>query len=574
MKKLIIFFIVLLGVILPSKSQNSNVEMPSFPGGSGALSTYLANNVRYPKVAEENGVEGRVVCLFVVQRDGTITDVSVARSIDPSLDKEAMRVISNMPKWKPGRKDGTPVQVKYSLPISFKLPGGSSSNRQQARTNSTQQRTIASNSSTSPRKLDGVKSIEDVFKGTHDDGKYVYFNTSNQPGKTKKLALNDYDFEGVLGPVFHDGMLGVINKENRCVGFVNEQGNLLPGGFKWWYDLDFFPRFGGGAALVYTAIGSGSRAVKTWYIIDKNGTTIKLNLGGSIHKAGNFNDDGIACIILEKRNAKGLKTYTKMYINTKGQQVFRNLWAGTDAWSDSNSAPIALGTFNDGLAKFCKGNKYGFVNRSGVIVIPAQYDEAEDFSEELAVVQTEINGARKYIYIDINGSRAIQIAFTTKPGNFHKGFAPVKKANGMYNYINKSGQQQLNNDVYGATEFFPNGCALVKVNNTASSEVTAVITTQFNKHVQFRHDLIPYDKEDSPQYWNGLALIRETFAIGYKFLDFNTGTAYVITNMEDPRVASDNLITGKMKVTYHDQKTAFANINGCRWVFYIDKDEF
>ncbi len=96
-------------------------QMPSFPGGPSALMQYLSNNVKYPVVAQENGVQGRVVVSFVVERDGSITDVKVVRSVDPSLDREASRVVSSMPKWIPGKQNGSPVRVKYNVPVSFKL---------------------------------------------------------------------------------------------------------------------------------------------------------------------------------------------------------------------------------------------------------------------------------------------------------------------------------------------------------------------------------------------------------------------------------------------------------------------
>ena len=96
-------------------------QMPSFPGGQGALMSYLSQNIRYPVVAQENGVQGRVTVSFVVERDGSITDVTVVRSVDPSLDKEAVRVIKSMPKWNPGKQNGSPVRVKYNVPVSFRL---------------------------------------------------------------------------------------------------------------------------------------------------------------------------------------------------------------------------------------------------------------------------------------------------------------------------------------------------------------------------------------------------------------------------------------------------------------------
>ncbi|MCH3994517.1 MAG: energy transducer TonB [Prevotella sp.] len=96
-------------------------QMPSFPGGPSALMAYLNNNVKYPVVAQENGVQGRVVISFVVERDGSITDVQVVKSVDPSLDREASRVVRSMPRWNPGKQNGQAVRVKYNVPVSFRL---------------------------------------------------------------------------------------------------------------------------------------------------------------------------------------------------------------------------------------------------------------------------------------------------------------------------------------------------------------------------------------------------------------------------------------------------------------------
>jgi len=96
-------------------------QMPQFPGGDAALMKFLSENVKYPVVAQENGVQGRVVISFVVERDGSITDVKVARSVDPSLDREAARVVKSMPNWIPGKQNGSAVRVKYNVPVSFRL---------------------------------------------------------------------------------------------------------------------------------------------------------------------------------------------------------------------------------------------------------------------------------------------------------------------------------------------------------------------------------------------------------------------------------------------------------------------
>lgn len=96
-------------------------QMPSFPGGISGLRTYLNQNIRYPAEAQENCVQGRVVVSLVVEKDGHISDVTVLRSVDPSLDKEAVRVIRNMPRWSPGKQGGEPVRVRYNVPVSFRL---------------------------------------------------------------------------------------------------------------------------------------------------------------------------------------------------------------------------------------------------------------------------------------------------------------------------------------------------------------------------------------------------------------------------------------------------------------------
>ncbi|NLI71772.1 MAG: energy transducer TonB [Bacteroidales bacterium] len=96
-------------------------QPPSFPGGESALYEWLSKNINYPVIAQENNIQGRVTCQFVVGRNGEIEDVRVVRGVDPSLDKEAIRVIKSMPKWIPGKQGGNAVKVRYTLPVQFKL---------------------------------------------------------------------------------------------------------------------------------------------------------------------------------------------------------------------------------------------------------------------------------------------------------------------------------------------------------------------------------------------------------------------------------------------------------------------
>ena len=97
-------------------------SMPEFPGGAQEMMKFIAENIKYPVIAQENGIQGRVICQFVIEKNGSVTDIQVVRSSgDASLDKEAERVIKNMPKWKPGKQRGKPVRVKYTIPVAFRL---------------------------------------------------------------------------------------------------------------------------------------------------------------------------------------------------------------------------------------------------------------------------------------------------------------------------------------------------------------------------------------------------------------------------------------------------------------------
>jgi len=110
------------------EEENENVvfkvveTMPSFPGGDAALMKFISDNVRYPAIAQENGIQGRAICQFTVEKDGSITDIQIVRSAgDETLDKEAKRVIKSMPKWSPGKQRGKAVRVSYTIPINFRL---------------------------------------------------------------------------------------------------------------------------------------------------------------------------------------------------------------------------------------------------------------------------------------------------------------------------------------------------------------------------------------------------------------------------------------------------------------------
>ena len=96
-------------------------QMPTFPGGTTELMKYIGEHLKYPPIAAENGTQGKVICRFVIGKDGQVRDVTIARSLDPYCDKEAIRVIKSMPKWIPGKQNGKAVAVNFTVPIVFKL---------------------------------------------------------------------------------------------------------------------------------------------------------------------------------------------------------------------------------------------------------------------------------------------------------------------------------------------------------------------------------------------------------------------------------------------------------------------
>ena len=133
MKKLFLMSVMALFCLMTANAQKTEVpqtnqkvetiveQMPEYPGGKPALISYIQNNIKYPQDAAKQGVHGRVVLKFVVETDGSISDIEVIKSVFPSLDAEGLRLVKSMPKWTPGKQDGKPVRVRYILPISFNL---------------------------------------------------------------------------------------------------------------------------------------------------------------------------------------------------------------------------------------------------------------------------------------------------------------------------------------------------------------------------------------------------------------------------------------------------------------------
>jgi len=127
--KVALTMLVLLFSFMTSTAQTKKNDMvfdvvevmPQFPGGQIAMLQYLMKNIKYPEQAVKEGIQGRVTVRFIVEKDGSISDVKPVLSVHPLLNKEAVRVVKSMPKWTPGKQNGKPVRVRFNLPVMFKL---------------------------------------------------------------------------------------------------------------------------------------------------------------------------------------------------------------------------------------------------------------------------------------------------------------------------------------------------------------------------------------------------------------------------------------------------------------------
>ena len=127
--KVALMMLVLLFSFMTSTAQTKKNDMvfdvvevmPQFPGGQIAMLKYLMKNIKYPEQAMKEGIQGRVTVRFIVEKDGSISDVKPILSVHPLLNKEAVRVVESMPKWSPGKQNGKPVRVRFNVPVMFKL---------------------------------------------------------------------------------------------------------------------------------------------------------------------------------------------------------------------------------------------------------------------------------------------------------------------------------------------------------------------------------------------------------------------------------------------------------------------
>lgn len=246
---------------------------------------------------------------------------------------------------------------------------------------------------------------------------------------TVKVQINRYE----TNYQFYDGMLAVYNKDLFGYGFIDEKGTIRTK-FEWYYPEVCFghkPHFGGGYCLVAKRIDS----YEYWYVIDKNGN-VTADLGKNIDRVTPFNKDGYANIVIKEGGE-----YKVMVIDGHGREVFPHL---SKKPVYNSLYPYILDPFYEGLAAYKdqSSGKWGFINKTGKIIIPAQYEFVDKFTEGLAAVRFKATNtqASKWGYIDRTGKIVIPPTFENKPGRFSEGWAVVTKRNEKQVLIDKTGQ--------------------------------------------------------------------------------------------------------------------------------------
>lgn len=407
------------------KSYSQELRSATFPGGVAEMNKFLKENVVYP--AEANGAEGRVIVSFVVDEVGSIVDAKVIRSINPYLDAEALRVVKLMPKWTNALVGEIPVKENFSLPIRFVAPKVSLSQTKESGN------TTEDISSSVPASSPSSTSIS--------DGDFLAkWNWGNFPisPTMKTVYINKYETEYL----FSDGILAVKNTETGKWGFVDEDGNLLEGNYKW-RTVDFTkPRFGAGHCLVAQERENNPK-ILDWYILDKKGNARRFNIDSEIHSVSPFNSDGIVTVVVEYSN-KGLDMTGLgkiKYFNTDGIEVFHSICCDAEL-----GAIFPLGDFKDDRALFgMQGNEiigthYGYIDRAGNIINKDNlYLQAQEFSEGLAAVLVDTDAGKRWGFIDVNGKMVIPAKFSYEPSPFRCGYSVAKKQNGSMVFINKNG---------------------------------------------------------------------------------------------------------------------------------------
>ena len=292
----------------------------------------------------------------------------------------------------------------------------------------------------------GVKTLREVG-GNH--APYKALSDIYIKKDLKQVRINKYE----TMHQFHDGMMAVSNKETGKWGFIDENGNLLTGGYKWYIPgIGKYPQFGAGHCIVGLPAASTGSMFKhyDYFILDKFGKTVKLGVKDLV-TVYPFNNGGVAAVDVGGQRNKFV------FYNTQGQQVFKNV---VNAADDYPNGP--LGDFNDGWARIKLGTGFSFITPAGTMM-QKKFVDAQDFSEGLAAVAIQTGNGVRWGFIDKNGQIVIEPKFSKEPTPFSYGYSVVKKTSGMMVFIDKQGNVRGNEAKWYTN--FVNGYAIGANNN-------------------------------------------------------------------------------------------------------------
>lgn len=418
---------------------------PTYPGGSNAMGKYIRDSFRFPSTVTADKITGKCYVKLIIDADGNICEATVLKGISADVDEELLRVFKSMPKWTPGKLIGSATKGEVVAPVILNFnrkQTASTAPKQEQKTAPASPQTAAKQATTHSQPA------EDFLQ----NWKKQYSHSSDEypiSPNAKTVYINNYETDYQ----FADGMLAIQNKETGKWGFIDEDGNLLKGGYKWQYADFKKPRFGAGHCLVALRNTNNPRKLD-WYILDKKGNSRRFNVGAEIAEVSHFNADGIVAVMVKADYSGRIR-----YFKSDGTEVYRNLSAPASLAMEV----VPLGEFKDNRALCYNSEKrvYGYINRSGSLIGNKTYQDAQEYSQGLAAVVVNTESGRRWGYIDVNGSMVIPAKFSKEPSPFTFGYAIAEKQNGKKVFINKQGE--VCNAEYDRLINFVNGYALASI---------------------------------------------------------------------------------------------------------------
>ena len=509
MKKIVALLFACLNIVsvqtMYAQVRMFTEQMPQFEGGESGLKNWIKQNMNYPQEALANKEEGRVMVKLIITEDGSVSEPKVVRHASDLLDAEALRLVSQMPKWEPAMQDGKPCSVEYMLPVVFKIDVyeefADNKKEQIIKSDTTEiirENSLAANGLNEDfiekvRQYTNIESFSEGMAAVSKGGKWGFIDIYGNEivpceyshvekfsdGCAAVAKGNKYGFVDKSGKLFvpckytyaPDSRGEAMTSFYDGIAFVPlAAGSTRQNGI--WTEINQYKLWGAlnkeGKVVVpfdyasYHAFSEGYAAVKEktpygfWGVIN---TTGQLKIGYEWHEIGRFHNglahakkENVNCFIDTNGNIRFLCTYEWYGEFSEGLcAVSNNRKYGFVNIHNQLVVPLNyqyVGRFSEGVAKVRMNGKYGCINKNGQQIVPCQYDEMEDCSEGLiAVRRNDLWG-----FINKHGEEVIPCIYDTVD-SFSDGFAVVKKRRGALGYksayIDKNGYSTFSSEEIG-----------------------------------------------------------------------------------------------------------------------------